>query len=325
MKKALGVGLALVALVAAALLAARSPGPAPGAASPRATSPGAAAPAPSDAPTRVVVGRRTIQGGPELDAQIDGFLAQLPVEARRDPRQLLREALARQTDPLDYREALDALLKERPGAAQAVAELLAEGLKGVDERLRFQHALSLSHHLDDAAVSTLLERLEGPPSPARPLAAFALRGSRDPAVDARLARLYVEDAQPEARIQAAFVLAEHARRLDPLVVERARGAARLDLAGEDARLYEASADVLGIPPLSEGDQSLLLETLTRGSGTARRKAALRALASAKADPQVVLPALERLARDEPDPELRSLAQAALEQARGEPGARPRPR
>jgi len=317
-KKALGVGLLLVLLGAALFLGSAPPGSAPeGAASPGTTPLAGASPAASATPIRVVVGRRTIEASPELEAELDGFLAQLPVEARRDPRALLREALARQTGPIDYRKALDALLKEQPGAAQAAAQLLAEDMDEVDAKLRFQHALALSHHLDDAASATLLERLDGPPSPARPLAAFALRGSRDRQVDARLARLYVEDPQPQARVQAAFVLAEHAERLDPLLVERARGAARLDLAGEDAALYEASADVLGIPPLSEGDQSLLLRTLERGSGTPRRKAALRALASAKASPEVVLPALERLAKEGSDPELRALAQAALKQARGD--------
>ena len=317
-KKALGIGLTLALLAGALLLRTKALGPTP-ASSP---APGAAAPpsspAPSPSSVRVVVGRRTVEATPELGAELDGFLAQIPVEARRDPRQLLREALARQTGPLDYRKALDQVLKQQPGAAQAAAELLAAGMDQVDEELRFQHALSLSHHLDEAASATLLARLDGPPSPARPLAVFALRGSRDPQVDARLAQLYVEDAQPEARVQAAFVLAEHARRLDPLLVERARGAARLDLAGEDPQLYPASADVLGIPPLSEGDQRLLLRTLERGSGTSRRKAALRALASAKASPAVVVPALERLAADEgTDAELRALAQAALKQARGE--------
>lgn len=317
-KKALGVGSVLVVLAAAVLLGTRTaPQGLTPPASPSDTPLSSDPPGASASPVRVVVGRRTIEASPELTSELDGFLAQLPVEARKDPAALLREALARQTGPIDYRKALDALLKERPDAAQAAAQLLAEGMDQADETLRFQHALALSHHLDPAATATLLGRLDGPPSPARPLAAFALRGSRAPQVDARLAQLYVEDRQPEARVQAAFVLAEHAERLDPLVVERARGAARLDLAGEDAALYEASADVLGIPPLSEGDQALLLRTLEGGSGTARRKAALRALASAKASPDVVLPALERLAAEERDPELRALAQAALKQARGE--------
>ena len=66
-----------------------------------------------------------------------------------------------------------------------------------------------------------------------------MRGSRDPQVDARLVQLYVEDAQPEARVQAAF-LAKHAGRSLRVAYE--------DLCAEPAPTAARLCEYLGVTP-----------------------------------------------------------------------------
>jgi len=80
----------------------------------------------------------------------------------------------------------------------------------------------------------------------RPDLAFALRGSRDPEVDRRLAALDADDPQGAVRARAGFVLGEHGERFDPVLLERARSVARADLAGDDPDVAALSARLASV-------------------------------------------------------------------------------
>lgn len=253
--------------------------------------------------------------GKTLEHALDAMLKHVPVRIPPAPGEVLKKALKEGLSPIDYREALIETLKKRKGARAEAARLLAEGMAGVDEKLRFQHALALSEHLDPAATQVILDAL-GPPAKApaavRPDLAFALRGSTDPKVDRRLVELYGDDADEKVRARAAFVLAEHSEQLDPVLVERARVTARADLARDDPQGLEAAADVLGIPPLTDADKRMLIGTAGGDPSSERRMAALRALASAGTSPAELAPLLKKI-EDDPHASaaLRAMARKVL--------------
>ncbi|MBL4850233.1 MAG: hypothetical protein JKY65_32290, partial [Planctomycetes bacterium] len=155
----------------------------------------------------------------------------------------------------------------------------------------------------------------------RPELVIALRGTREPRVGTALVDLYAADEDPRVRAKAAFVLGEGGEQWPPLLVERARVTARLDLESDDPLLITGAGDVLGIPPLSTPDRDLLIRTL-RGEanqGARARSTALRALAAAKVVPATLGPALEEVARDSSaSPELRAQARSILKSLAGGP-------
>ncbi|MEZ6186030.1 MAG: HEAT repeat domain-containing protein [Planctomycetota bacterium] len=297
----------LVAGAAAYLFLARAPGPPARPAPAGAPAPGPVVPpqAPSPPPAAEV--------DDALTEAVDAFLENLPVELPAGPAQVLEETLRDGGGPIDYKHALETSLRQRKGADLEAARLLANGLQGADEAYLFQHALVLAQRSGDPQVaSVLLGALDDAPDRVRPHLVFALRGSNEPRVVERFLALYADDRDPAVRAKAGFVLGERGPRLDPLLVERARATARADLRADDPELVESAADVLGIPPLEDGDRRVLVETVRHDPTPSRRLAALRALAAGGADPAQLTPLLEQL-RQSPDmpPELREAAEALL--------------
>ena len=269
------------------------------------------------APSRFSVSVRATPDASALGSTFDEFLSQVTVQpAGRRPADVLAEALAAGgVDPLGYRQALDAALKTGgPQAVREAVELLRDGLRGADDKLRFQHSQALALRLGDPqALSAVLGAIETAQPETRADLVFALRGSRDPRASETLARLYDADADPQVRAQAGFVIGERGAEWPPLLLERARATARLDLSSDSAPLIKSAADVLGVPPLSDSDRTLLLGTLERDPDLRRRVAAARALAASGAPAPDVVAAFRRL-RDDPatTPELRAGLEAVLE-------------
>jgi hypothetical protein len=259
----------------------------------------------------------------ELDpSAVDDFVGAIPVQPvtggtrpppgeRVSPAELLEEA-RRGGDPVAYRTALEAALKADPGLAPEVARLL---LAERDETLAFQTARALSRHMDPATTRTVLDGLPGAEGPARPMSVFALRGAPpgEPEVDRTLVDLYGQDADEGVRQQAAFVLGERARTLEPALHAQALERAREDLRGADSpALLDAAADVLGGAPLDPRDQDWLTSTLRSDPNEARRLAALRALATSGTPREELLPTLQAVQSDpSASQELRDMAGAVL--------------
>lgn len=249
-----------------------------------------------------------------LGAAFDDFLGAVPVKVPPTPREVLESALASAQDPIDYRKTLSEVLKRRKGAGLEAVELLSQGLGKADAKLRFQHALALSKHLDGPMTDALLAKLPDAEARGRPEMVFALRGSREARVGSTLADLYGEDEDPKVRAQAAYVLAEGGEDWPPLAVEQARVTARLDLQSEDPLAIQGASDVLGIPPLSAPDRELLFRAVKERGPEKRRLHALRALASAKVPAATLGPTLEQVARDAgTSPALRTQIEAVLKE------------
>jgi hypothetical protein len=249
-----------------------------------------------------------------LGAALDDFLGAVPVKVPPPPKEVLEAAVAAGQDPVDYREALSDVLKRRKGAGLEAVELLSQGLGEADAKLRFQHALALSKHMDGPMTDALLAKLPDAEARGRPEMVFALRGSREARVGATLADLYGEDEDPKVRAQAAYVLSEGGEDWPPLAVEQARVTARLDLQSEDPLALQGAGDVLGIPPLSAPDRELLVRAVKERGPQKRRLHALRALASAKVPAATLAPTLEQIARDTgTSPELRAQIEGVLKE------------
>ena len=309
----LALGLVVAGLVAAGayyLLGQRQPSPGPLASAAPSASAG-----PASAPSRAPDPMAGPQASPgSLGAALDGFLGAVPIKVPPTPAELLEAALASGQDPVDYRQALDDVLKRRKGAGLEAIDLLAQGLGKADAKLRFQHALALAKHLDGPMTDALLEKLPDAEARGRPELVFALRGSREARVGAKLADLYSGDEDPKVRAQAAYVLSEGGEDWPPLAVEQARVTARMDLQSEDPLSIQGAGDVLGIPPLSAPDRELLVRAVKERGPQKRRLHALRALASAKVPAASLAPTLEQVARDSgTSPELRAQIESVLQE------------
>lgn len=307
----LGLGLVGV-LVLGLVYFSRPPGAL--APTPAATSPGPSHATPA-APSRTPGPDAGPQASPgELGAALDGFLGAVPVKLAPSPSELLKAALAAGQNPIDYRKSLKETLRRRRGAGLEAVKLLADGLGEADARLRFQHALAVAERLDGPMTDALLEGIEKGASRSRPDLVFALRGTREPRVAATLVELYGVDEDLKVRAQAAYVLGEGGEDWPPLMVERARVTARLDLQSEDPVALKAAGDVLGIPPLSAPDRELLVRSVRERGPPQRRMQALRALAAAKVPAAALAPTLERVAKDSStSPEFRAQIERLLKE------------
>lgn len=276
--------------------------------------PSASAP-PSGGPSRAPGPNAGPQASPgALGAALDDFLGAVPVKVPPTPEEVLESALASAQNPIDYRETLSEVLKRRKGAGLEAVELLSRGLGEADAKLRFQHALALSKHLDGPMTDALLSKLPDAEARGRPEMVFALRGSREARVGSTLADLYGKDEDPKVRAQAAYVLSEGGEDWPPLAVEQARVTARLDLQSEDPLALQAAGDVLGIPPLSAPDRELLFRAVKERGPEKRRLHALRALASAKVPAATLAPTLKQIARDSgTSPALRAQIEGMLQE------------
>lgn len=266
-------------------------------------------------PARYSVSVRASPNPSALAAAFDAFLEEVPLAPRAPrPAEVLRDAGA-EPDPLAYRRALEASLSAGgPSAFREAVGLLEGGLGGSDERLRFQHSQALAGRISaPGALEAVLAAIPSAGPEARGDLVFALRGSRDPRASEALAEAYSTDSDPRVRAQAGFVIGERGAEWPPLLLERARRTARLDLSSESTPLIKSAADVLGVPPLSDSDRGLLLGTLQRDPDLRRRLAATRALAAAGAPPAEVVGAFQQLAGDpSTPPELRARLEEALE-------------
>ncbi|MBL4849446.1 MAG: hypothetical protein JKY65_28285, partial [Planctomycetes bacterium] len=119
---------------------------------------------PTSSPLATPTSSRVAKPGPtanpeDLGAALDGFLGAVPVRVPRPPAEILADTLAKGTSLIDYRKSLEDTFRRQRGSNVVAARLLADGLGKADERLRFQHALALSHHLDAATTDALLAGL----------------------------------------------------------------------------------------------------------------------------------------------------------------------
>jgi hypothetical protein len=254
------------------------------------------------------------QGDPDLNASIDAFLDKVPVAPFPRPGQVLKEARdhPEALGPIDYRVKLEKALRYQGGPVEGVHMLV--GMKGDSEVMRFQTAMALSKHLDPESTRLLLSEVRTADEAVRPDLVFALRGSPAPEVNQAFVDLYATDANPKVRAQAAFAIGERGERIDPLEAERARQRARDDIHSDDPDTVKAASDVLGVPPLSPEDRSMLERILASDPDEDRRLSAFRALATAKVPPTELAPILEQVAADAGAGErLRGMAKQVLEQ------------
>jgi hypothetical protein len=255
--------------------------------------------APAPAKPTPVLARAVPVGETDLDGAFDRFFGECQVTPAPgvSPRQLLADATAAGSDPVDARLELERALRTDAAARVALADALAD-LPAASAAYAFPAALALSAHVDGPTTERLIARIGDTPARNRPNLVLALRGSTDPRADVALVGLY-GDEDPAVRDQAAFVLGERGQRLPDEVRAPALARARAGLVASDPAGWSAAADVLGAPPLAGTDRALLVDLLAHDRAPERRLLALRALAGAgvASTADDVRPALEAAATD----------------------------